>query len=292
MKKMMICAGLFLFAASAVHAGCDQENIVVDNTISASLLKTVEDVSTFYKQKRIMNIPVNSADNSGCIYKEGTLSLALVTVLKDEKIVEGKVVISPINADFENIKDPSVKQYIYVAKDNAALENAPAYTVPTVHLLSYICSGEKPMLVDSISQKLQSYRVKQFSEHSLVATGLAAKLLAQRIARVMQDQTFLTFSELYVKTTGQAPALADVATQSVPSVYTRQSFEAGNVRLRSATSSVAGSVLNGCSKEFENAMAKYKLENYLENESVRGLSPSYDQDDNVLILDWTRFIPN
>lgn len=222
-----------------------------------------------YGESSIINVPLSIDNQPACFVKQNAFKLK--SEAKKDKEDKNSITVTPMKTEFENVPNPSQKQYIFVEKN-------PENEFETkFHLMSFICSGELPLSIeatsDSYSKMVLNSNSVNVKVSKVFATGKAAENLKKAKPLSVQE-TFDFFGKIYNDKT-QKELMADkpcCTEYKIPSIISDTSITAltGIERaIASSFTTMGANVPNGCSKDFADTMKNYQLENYTANESLK-----------------------
>lgn len=266
MRKSILSALLFLTAIEAI-AACNTGAIVYKRETGFSLSFGSDSGSkTEAGDASSINVPLTINDKQACFRKKSTFTMKAEN---SKDIDKGSIIISPLKVEFENVPDPSTKQYLFVEKSDDRLQTK-------FHLMSFICAGEIPLSIEGLSDSYLKLMTKSNSVnmevHQVFATGRAAQILGEKRGPVSSQETFDFFGKLYKDQTKKELDIPPCCGQKVPSILsdlTISSLSDVDRKIASSFTTLGARVPNGCSKEFSGAMSKYLLENYEQNDSLK-----------------------
>lgn len=267
MKKAIISFFLAFLSLSSVtlQAACNTGAIVYKHQTGFGISLGGGESKNNYSDSSSINVPLTINGELACYRKKTKFSLKAENS-KDSDT--GKILITPMKTEFENIPDPSSKQYLIVESNPDKLETK-------FHLLSFVCSGELPLSIEANSDRyskiLLDSNKASVEVHMVFATGKAAENLNR--GRVSDNQeTFDYFGKIYKEKTHKELESLPCCGQKVPSILSSTSINSLSGIERAVASSfttMGARVPNGCSKEFSDSMKDYLLENYEKNDSLK-----------------------
>jgi hypothetical protein len=229
-----------------------------------------------------VNVPLTINGEPACFRKKNSFNIKT-----EEKtdITKGKLVISPLEVEFENVPESHSKQYIFADKSNDPFQTK-------FYTMSFVCSGEIPLSVDATSDSYLEVAAKsnsaEVSISSTFAIGAAADNLKKKRNDPKAEATFNFFSEKYgfenIEKVDQV-----CCNQKIPSILTSTTINSltGVERAIASTFTTMGSrVPNGCSKDFSTKMKNYLIENVDQNESLEPFKKSKKWFKNDLVFEW------
>ena len=284
--KTILFTTVFLALTHEAFAKCNTQAIGVVHERGFGISFGGGRESAGYQDKNTVNVPITINGQQACFKKSSAFSMKSET--KDKKS-ENSIVIKPMKAEFENIPSPHQKQYIFVEKN-------PIKKLTKFHTMSFICAGEIPLSIDSVSDSVMEIELKtnqvQMNVTSVFATGAAADNLNRgRNKRTYSQETFDFFTKLYKEKTNleMDQALPCCSDHKVPSIISDTSIRAlaGVERAIASTfTTMATDVPNGCSNSFVETMKNYQLENYKTNESLKDYKVKKKFLSDELVFEW------
>lgn len=164
--------------------------------------------------------------------------------------------ISPLLAEFENVPEPQTFQYLNIeyGEDGAATK---------VNVVSFLCSGEKPIGADAFSsslKKLIEINEDENSEPLSIANGQAADNLSVNQEKKLKAKVYFHFVKLF-ETRNPGVSIENMSNSNifVPNMMAQH-------QLYSTFFSRTNSSLNGCSNAFREKMDDLLIENIIENQ--------------------------
>lgn len=280
--KKIIATTLILFSTQ-IHAKCDTGNIVYKRESGFGISLGSGGVKSNFNESTSINVPLSINGEPACFRKKNKFSLKAEN---SSEIDKGKINISPMKLEFENVPDPSVRQYIFVEKNEDKLQTR-------FHTMSFVCMGEIPLSVEAVSDSyskifLESKMVNT-SVTTVFATGAAADNLKTARMALSSQETFDFFAKLYKKNNQKELDQSLCCGQKVPSIISDTSINSLSGIERSIASSfttLGARVPNGCSKEFSTEMKSYLLENYEQNDSLKDYSVKKKWFSDDLVFEW------
>lgn len=260
MKKFNLLL-LSSFFATAALADCNPTHLGVVRERGFSLSFGGGSSSSF-ETKSTTNIPLVIDGKRACYHQTNKLEIRTERK-KDKEYVEFE--ITPMEADFENVPDPSVVHYLNVDQNR-------------VQMMSFLCSGETPIGAEGFSDSLLKLSVSGPSASvkvsSTFATGIAARNLYENERDMANDRVYDSFLELYRDRAKESMSEEETLDIFIPSVITRTTIESRSSLKRSLYSSFfsrTGFTVNGCSKAFREVMDEFRLEKIAKNKSMNGI---------------------
>lgn len=207
-----------------------------------------------------------SIDGKPACYRK----LSKLSIETEEKTDKNKmeIVLTPLKAEFENVPDAHVKQYLFIEKHP---------TIPQLtkfHTMSFVCSGSIPLSVEASSDlylEVLQKSEQRVSVQQVFATGQAAEILRRKSSSTNQE-TFNFFSKIYEGRAQRQLEAAPNCEYNIPSILSESSVQIlSNVHREIASSytTLGVQVANGCTKDFSEQMKEYLVENYKSNESLK-----------------------
>lgn len=281
MKK--IIGFSLLFISTHIHAKCDTGNVVYERKSGFGISLGSGGLKTNFNENTSVNVPLSVNGEPACFRKKNKFSLKAENSTDTDK---GKILISPMKLEFENIPDPSVRQYIYVEKNQDKMQTK-------FHTMSFVCMGEIPLSVEALSDRYSKIFLESKTAGTTVttvfATGAAADHLKTARSALSSQETFDFFAALYKNKNQKELDQSLCCGQKVPSIISDTSINSLTGVERSIASSfttLGARVPNGCSKEFSKDMKTYLLENFEENDSLKDYSVKKKWFSDDLIFEW------
>ncbi len=279
--KLKLLFVLFILPTLS-HARCNSNAIGVIHQSGFGISFGGGESSAGSYDKNTINVPLTIDGKQACFKKK--------TSYKIESKEKNKMVISPMELDFENIPAPHFKQYIFVQKKPDSLQTK-------IITMNFVCSGEIPLSTEAMTNSLFSIKASQEMEvntSSTFASGVAAQNLGYRYKLNDQNNEALSFfAELYQakkkKTEEELAIKPDCTEVSIPSLISQSNTEIlGAVKkgITSEFSTLPKDAPNGCSQEFSNEMKNYLFENYVDNESLKDFKIKKKWFSKDLIFEW------
>lgn len=282
-NHLRLLTGLLFLAPNLVSAKCNTGAIEYVNETGFGISFGGGSSSSFEQQQSI-NIPMTINGEAACYRKKTSLKF------NSEENKKGNfrnILITPMDIEFENVPEAHVKQYIYVETDptNKALTK--------FHSMRFICSGNIPLSVEAVSDKyLKILSDEQASVQvaTVFATGIAAQNLNQgKKAKSNNQETFDFFAKLYKNKTQRAIEEAPKCEYNIPSVFSETTISAltdVHREIASNYTTMETKVVNGCTKDFSEAMANYQLENFKDNESLKDFKVKKKAFSKKILMEW------
>ncbi|MGZ3806530.1 MAG: hypothetical protein ACXVCE_00485 [Bacteriovorax sp.] len=283
MKKLFIATIFVLSALETIQAACDTDAIIYKHETGMGISFGSGGVKSNYDEGMSVNVPLSINGEAACFRKKSQFSLKAENT-KD--IDKGKIIIAPMQLDFENVPNPSAKQYLYVEKNEDK-------TKVKFHTMSFVCTGEIPLSIeatsDSYSKIFKDSQNATISYTTVFATGAAADNLNAGRRALSSQGTFDFFAKLYKEKTQRELDVNLSYGQKTPSIISDTSINAmaGIERdIVSSFTTMGARVPNGCSKDFSTAMEQYLLENYEQNDSLKDYKIKTKWFSDDLVFSW------
>jgi hypothetical protein len=235
-----------------------------------------------FSDSSIVNVPLSLNGEQACFKKKNSF------VIKTEESQEsnlGNLVIIPMEAEFENIPNPSIKQYLFADKSSDKVQTK-------FYMMSFVCSGEIPLSIDASSDSYLEVSVKsaeaKVSVSTFIATGLDADNLKGKIENPKSREAFNFFADKYKIDSSQTTDMV-CCNQKIPSIITSTSIDSltGIERAIATSFTTMGSKIpNGCSNDFTKKMENFLIENYEKNESLTPFKISKKWFKKDLVFEW------
>lgn len=230
-----------------------------------------------------VNMPILINGEPACYRQSSALAV------KTEKIKERESIeyeITPFKAEFENVPEPKIYQYLNVEHSENEAESK-------VYLISYMCSGETPIGAEAFSDSLLKLAYSKGAEvktQMFFATGAAAANLGVSNQKKAKAKVFDKFLEIYESRSSESLINTNRDNIYIPSLIT--STEIGSTtsverKLYLSFFSRTNSSLNGCSKRFLNVMNDYLLENVVKNQPFNNITLKKKKFSEKLMMKWT-----
>lgn len=266
MKKIFFV--WFFFFSPIAFAGDCNPNAVIYRSSSGFGISLGGGKSSFSGgDKKSINLPVKTSNGWGCYKKHSAFN---VEVEKDKNGLVQKFTVSPMEVSFDNVPDARAVQYVHF-ENNHEFQFKNRFT-----LSSFICSGEKLLSIENKQFTLLDLMIKDVnpdvSTSSFFATGAAAKNL--ETSHVSTEHNI--FYGLALKH-GFVPdnSCRNCETVDMPSVLAAsqaKSLADISVTLTDLYTTMPDSLaINPCQKNFEEALAPYRIENFEHNDSLKPL---------------------
>lgn len=255
-----------LFITAPLHAACNTGAIVYKKQTTYGISIGGGGAKSEWGDSSSINVPLTINGQQACFRKKTKFTLKAEN---SQNVDEGKITISPMKTEYENIPEPSTRQYLFVEKNAEKISTK-------FHIMSFICSGEIPLSIeatsDSYAKVLQNSSQVNVSVTTVFATGQAAENLNKAKIKYAASETFSFFSKLYKEKTLKELDAIPCCGQKIPSIISDTSITAlsGIERTIASSFTTMGSeVPNGCSKDFMSSMESYLLENFENNDSLK-----------------------
>lgn len=170
--------------------------------------------------------------------------------------VFGSVEISTLSVEFQNVPDPSVRQYLNVIYDE---NSQPSH----VQIASFICSGELPLGADALSIKLHKLKDKNLeneSEEVFISSGLAGEDIQINQTKKNKSKIFDTFLSL-VESKGLEMGINHFEPDIFVPNLLMTIVDSDERKMLTSFFNMTSSSVNGCTTEFGILMSSYKLDN-------------------------------
>lgn len=282
MKKKLIIIGL-CFSSSNLNAACNTGAIEYKHETGFGISLGSGGAKTKYNDSTSINVPLTLNGEQACFRKKNKLSLKAVNSKESDT---GKIIISPMVAEFENIPNPMVRQYLFVEKNKEK-------TQTKFHTMSFVCAGELPLSVEAASDSYSKIYVDsnktEVNVTTVFATGIAAENISNSRRALSSQGTFDFFAKIYKLKTSKELDSTVCCTQKIPSIISDSSINslAGIERtIASSFTTLGAKVPNGCSSEFAESMTPYLIENYEMNDSLKDYKVSKKWFSSDLVFEW------
>jgi len=274
---------IFILAPSLVEAKCNSNSIGVIHQSGFGISFGGGEGSAGSYDKNTVNVPLSIDGKLACFKKKNSYKI--------ESKEKNKMIISPMEVDFENVPDPHFKQYIFMKK-MTPLENSQVF------IMNFVCSGENPLSTETISNSLfniQKVNEMEMSTSSTFSSGVSAKILeGKKISEYQPNEAFQLFSQIYddkKKSLETAPIetnheCLEINIPTLVSTQTTEAIEEVNKGISAEFTTKNAKGLNGCSKDFSSVMKSYLLENYNENESFKDFKIKKKWFSSDLVFEW------
>lgn len=272
--------GIFIFALSAnSFATCNVDQVRIERSSGFSL----DIFSSNFNEGETINIPLRIDGKQAC-YKQTSNIKIQTEKIKENEYVEYE--ITPLSADFVNVPDAQVFQYVFIDYEDSI-------NASKIHIASFLCSGESPIGGDAFSDslvKLSENASPEASTSIFIATGTAAEEIAVSQARKARSKVFDRFLHLFEYRTGMTSIDTDNSNIYVPNVVAGLSIEASSSlqrKLYSAFFTRTNSSVNGCSSKFRKNMHDLLIENVAKNNPFSGIEIWKKRFSSKYKLKWT-----
>lgn len=215
-----------------------------------------------------INMPVETKQGWGCYKKQSGIS---VEIEKNDSGVLQEIIISPMQASFENLPNARVSQYLYY-DENPEMLYKSRYTIS-----AFICVEDKLVSIENrrftLIDLLTQSQKNQVHISTSFATGEAAKNLGAKAASSTEHTLFYALAlQKGFKPSAKCTNCEDIR---VPSLFhDSQTKTLGDiaVSLSDYYSTLDQKLpFNPCDSEFEKLLLDYRVENYKQNESLQSL---------------------
>lgn len=259
-----------LFNSFNSMANCNKNAIIWENKTNFTNKINEKRLKILLQEKQSLNFPIAIENKMGCLNKTSSLKIAAVKLLKEKNQFNKKIIISPMSAEFENIENPSIKQYIILTKNNQSL-------LAKFYAMSFICSGETPLLNEVSMTDFYFNKSNEFQSNMIFATGIAVNLLSNKIEATAQNSVYSIFKNLYEQKSNEILSpIKNLVIKNTTNFLTSTSISSDTISFKNSTFNGNENAPNGCSKQFENVMSQYKIENLSLNETIKGLKVTED----------------
>jgi hypothetical protein len=260
---------------------CDDSQIIKQRSTSFGISWGDGTGSSVFGSSITVNIPLRIDGKQACYHQSSAISV-ITEKVKDTEYVEYE--ITPLEADFENVPQPSVRQYINIDYESDKASH--------VQIMSFLCSGETPIGADAFGDSLlklstdtkeQSANIDMF-----IATGQAADNLQISQSKKAKVKVYDRFLELYeTKVEGDISFEEDHSNIFIPSVLTGTSISTPDRKLYSSFFSRTNSSINGCSKKFIEKMQDNLIENVVKNNPFKNIDLRKKRFSSKLKMRWS-----
>ena len=208
--------------------------------------------------KTSVEVPFSSTKDVSC-YRELTPFSITLESISNERVAQFQVNLYEI--EHENIPHASTVQYLNFDQEN-------------IQILSFLCSGETPVVSDAYSANLKNLIDDKSATDTgtlFISTGQAAENISVDQRKKIKAKIYDKFLELY-ETSGPDLIRVDDDNDNVyiPNVLLMQTSNRRSKTDRQVYSnyfSKTGSSINGCSKKFMKKMAGYSIKEILKTRS-------------------------
>lgn len=261
---------------------CDDSQIIMQRSTSFGISWGDGSGSSTFGSSLTVNIPLRIDGKQACYHQSSAIQI-LTEKVKDSEYVEYE--ITPLEAEFENVPSPTVRQYINIDYES---ENQASH----VQMMSFLCSGETPIGADAFGDSLLklSTNTKEQSANidMFIATGLAADNLQISQAKKAKVKVYDRFLELYeTKIEGDISFEEENSNIFIPSVLIGTSISAPDRKLYSSFFSRTNSSINGCSKKFTEKMQEHLIENVIKNNTFKNIDLRKKRFSSKLKMRWS-----
>ncbi len=258
-----------LFIGFKTQAACNTGAVEYKHQTGFGISFGSGGVKSNYSEGMSINVPLSVNGEPACFRKKNKFALKAENSAEKD---QGKITISPMKLEFENVPESSARQYLFVEK------NADRNQVK-FHTMSFVCMGEIPLSIeatsDSYSKILLNSKVISTNFSTTFATGAAADNLKTGRMALSSQGTFDFFAKVYKEKSNKELESNLCCGQKVPSIISDSSINvmAGIERtIASSFTTMGARVPNGCSKDFSTVMNQYLLENFEQNDSLKDYS--------------------
>jgi hypothetical protein len=190
-------------------------------------------------------IPMQS-DSPSCYRPKQSIQLNLEKIRTPEF---AEFELAPLDAEFENIPSPEIRQFVHVENDQQGTK---------IKVISFLCSGELPLGADAFSESLEGLTNRNENERLnvdvFIATGHASDNLSISKVKKAKAKIFDSFIEIFEERLVNSEIM-DIENSDI---YVPNYL---NKKLFSSFFSRTNSSLNACSKTFLMKMQDHLLEN-------------------------------
>ncbi len=261
---LILLVGTFL--SPNIYSKCKNDAIVYKRQSGFGISFSSDGLSSNFNEKESINVPLSINDEAACYIKKSKYQIQL----EENNGLDFALRITPLKAEFDNVPEPSVKNYIFADKSDDP-------TQIKFYSMSFICSNEIPISVEAFSESVIDLKIKQSAKDSSVnintvfATGKAAENLQTKYKDLKAEEAYLWFSKKYAEL-GEVKNEVDCCGMKIPSIFSSTSIETMTgieQKIAKSFTTKASQFPNGCSKDFSEKMKTYLLENYKQNESLK-----------------------
>lgn len=281
MKRLAFCVLSLL--STSLWSKCEVDQIRYYRSTSYGL--NLGEGSSEFGQNVTVNIPLVIDGKPACYHQKN--GIKVVT----EKIKEGQEIdyeITPLQASFENVPSPAVYQYLNVEYD-------PDQKASRVHIMSFLCSGERPIGADAFSDSLELIPERKDEASSgvniFIATGQAAENISVSQANKARAKVYDKFLEIFEsRSQDMASIEEDQSNIYIPHVLAGLSIEemtAVDRRLYSSFFTRTHSSINGCAEKFREKMNDLLLENVARKQPFKGIELKKKRFSSKYRMRWT-----
>lgn len=283
MKNFILIAGILI--SPQLFAKCNTMAMGYYNQTGFGISFGGSGSKVGFFDKNTTNVPLTINGDQACYKKVSNFSMTSES--KKNESEKNKIIITPLNVEFENIPNAHHRQFLYVEKNSNPL-------LRKFHTVSYICSGGVPLSIEATSDMVISLMGK--SDDSSVsithtfATGSAANNL-KWMPTISMQESFDYFKNLYNQKTIKEHSVPDECCNDIkiPSILSHTSIHAlsGVERIiASGFTTMGAEIPNGCSEDFIKTMGPYLLENFEKNESLESFKIKKKWFSNDLVFEW------
>lgn len=244
-------------AAHSAWSKCQTDAIVYERSTGFNLDLNSDGSGFSYDGKMTVNIPMVINGEEACYHQKNGIGI------KTEKVKERELVqyeITPMFADFENVPDAKIYQYLNI--------DFEVNKASSLQMVSFLCSGETPIGGDAFIDSLKKIYLNKepgasVNGRQIIAIGAPAQNIERDVTRKVRQTAFKRFLEIYEDRGGEEIATSE-ANITIPSVITEFSLSSTTSvdrKLYSAFYSRTGSMVNGCSSAFRETMKDLLIEN-------------------------------
>lgn len=260
---------------------CDDSKVIMQRSTSFGLSWGEGKNSSGFGSDLTVNIPLIINGKQACYHQSSAINITTEKVEENESV---EYEITPMEADFENVPNPAVFQYINIDYDE---QNKAS----DVQIVSFLCSGETPIGGDAFGDSLVKLSMNAVRDSTqvdvFIATGQAADNLSISQSKKAKAKVFDRFLDIYEsRIEGQ-----DIETQSsniyIPSVLSSVSINSPERKLYSSFFSRTNSSINGCSKRFVTKMQDLLLHNVAKENPFKDIEIKKRFLSSKLKLKWT-----
>lgn len=245
---------------------CDDSRVIMQRSTSFGLSWGEGQSSSAFGSNLTVNIPLVINGKQACYHQSSAINI-ITDKVKDNESVEYE--ITPMDADFENVPNPAVYQYINIDYDD---QNKAS----DVQIISFFCTGETPIGGDAFGDsliKLSLNAVEGSTQIDMfIATGQAADNLSISQSKKAKAKIYDRFLDIYdSRTDGKDTYEQQGSNIYVPSVLSSQSISTPDRKLYSAFFSRTNSSINGCSKKFALKMQDHLIQNVVKENPFKDI---------------------
>lgn len=281
MKCLAICVLSLL--TTSVWSKCDVDQIRYSRSTSYGL--NLGEGSSEFGQNVTVNIPLVIDGKPACYHQKNGIKVTT------EEIEEGKEIdyeITPLQASFENVPAPAIYQYLNVEYDQGQRASR-------LQIMSFLCSGERPIGADAFSDSLiaLSEKPKEVSSgvNIFIATGGAAENISVSQANKARVKVYDKFLEIFETRSEELATIEEDQTNIyIPNVLAGVSIEeitSIDRKLYTSFFTRTNSSINGCSKNFRVKMQDFLLENVSRHQPFKGIELKRKRFSSKYRMRWT-----